>query len=251
VKDIEITARLKDLFTSYRIVYWYDEDAEFSDTARNLDMGDITILRLDETGPFTVKVCIEYDNPDGKYLIYAPFVEPPDKENWLLDSKLYSHTFRADMASVILEELGLKNKGLRKYIASRKKYFSSQERIEKLKKWILPEDNAEDIDLKMIGVITKATLPSVFPILIAMLEPCCTEEAYDPHADLKSWEDVQKFGLEDAVWKLVKENFGYDLENPSLSTLLISILITDFANNLSGDLPIGLNNSSSQTLTDP
>ncbi len=94
MKDLEIAARLKDLFSSHRIVFWYDEGAEFADTARNLELEGIDILRLDETGPFAVMVCIEYDNPDGRFLVYVPFAEPPEKENWLLDTKLYSYLFR-------------------------------------------------------------------------------------------------------------------------------------------------------------
>jgi hypothetical protein len=47
----------------------------------------IQILRLDETDPFAVKVMIEYDNPDGKYLIYGPFAEPLEKDDWLLKKR--------------------------------------------------------------------------------------------------------------------------------------------------------------------
>jgi uncharacterized protein (TIGR02687 family) len=240
MKDVEIAARLKDLFSSHRIVFWYDEGAEFSDTACNLEIEDIKVLRLDKTGPFALKVIVENDDPGCKYLIYAPFAEPPDKDNWLLDTKLYSHTFRADMASVILDDLGLKTKGLRHYIEDRKKFFSSQERTERLKKWISPEDNAEEIDLKMLGVITKAYQPSVFAILISMLEDCCRDEHYDPCSDLKTWGDIQKLSLEDSFWRFIRESFGYIQENPGLSDLLIRLLVTDFTNNLSGDIPLGL-----------
>jgi len=240
VKESEITARLNDLFRSHRIVFWYDDGAEFSDTVKNLNLEGIQTLRLDEKGPFAVKVEIEFDNPDGRYLIYGPSAELPEKDDWLLDTRLYSYTFRADMASVILDDLGLTTKGLRRYIVDRKKFFSSQERKERLKKWISPEDTSDTIDLKMLVVISRAHQPTVFAILISMLEECCTEGHYDPCADLKSWGDIQKLGLEDAFWRFIRESFGYTQEHPSISDLLIRLLVTDFANNMSGELPFGL-----------
>jgi hypothetical protein len=41
----------------------------------------------------------------GRYLIYAPTPEPDYDDYWLLDIRLYSHTFRADRASIRKESV--------------------------------------------------------------------------------------------------------------------------------------------------
>lgn len=240
MKDAEIAGALNDLFSSHRIVFWYDDGGEFSDTLMNLSLEDVEILRLDETGPFALKVLIEYQSPDCRYLIYSPSAEPPDKDDWLLDTRLYSHTFRADKASMILDDLGLKNRSVRQHIATRKKFFASQERIDKLKKWISPEDSADDLDMKMLCVTTKAAQPSAFAILLHTLDAHCGNNIYDPSSSPKVWGDVQKLDLEHAFWRIMGDNFGYEKENPSLLDLARHLFITDFANNLDGDLPPGL-----------
>lgn len=87
-------------------------------------------------------------------MIYAPFTEPDKEDDWLLDIKLYSHVFYADRASVVLNELGLKQVSLRSHIAQRLIFCRSQDRLESLKKWIQPEDTDRDLDLKMLAVLT-------------------------------------------------------------------------------------------------
>jgi len=229
MKVEKIEEKLTQLFTTHRIIFWYDADGEFDETFASLSIGDIKVIRLDEYGVFATKIRIEFDDPHGRYLIYAPFSEPEDKDDWLLDTRIYSHTFRADMASIILDDLGLKNKSLRAHIRGRKKFFASKERTEKLKKWISPEDTAEDIDLKMLCVITKAIQPSAFAIPINILDGLSESGCFDPSSESKVWGDIQRLGIEDACWRIMRDSFGYEDTNPGLSALVIHLVVTDFA----------------------
>ena len=52
-----------------------------------------------------MKVRIEQDDPTGRYLLYSPAEEPDYEDDWLLDMRLYGRSFRADRASIILQEL--------------------------------------------------------------------------------------------------------------------------------------------------
>jgi hypothetical protein len=58
----------------------------------------VTTLRLDEIGALEVKIRLEREDPVGKFLLYAPTDEPDYEEDWLLDIRLYSRSFRADRA---------------------------------------------------------------------------------------------------------------------------------------------------------
>jgi hypothetical protein len=55
-----------------------------------------------------------------RHIIYAPYPEPVPEEDWLLDIRLYSYTFHADKASIVLDELGLTSQGMRLYLKGRK-----------------------------------------------------------------------------------------------------------------------------------
>ena len=78
-----------------------------SNFVTELDIEDVTVWRLDEHGQLETKIEVERTHPQSKYLLYAPFVKPDNADNWLLDILLYSEEFRADRASVLLNELGL------------------------------------------------------------------------------------------------------------------------------------------------
>ena len=58
------------------------------------------------SGRLEAKIRLETDEPTGKFLLYAPTEEPDYEDDWLLDIRLYSRSFRADRASILLQELG-------------------------------------------------------------------------------------------------------------------------------------------------
>jgi uncharacterized protein (TIGR02687 family) len=224
----------------HRLVFWYDPDREFEGTLAALDLGEVAIVRLDEIGAMALKIKLEMEEPRGKYLVYAPFAEPDREEDWLLDIKLYSHTFHADRASVVLNELGLKQASLRSHIARRLAFCRSQERLDRLKKWVQPEDTDKDLDLKMLAALARAEQPHPFNLLMRIYEGFCENGACNLSSVPKGWEEIQKLELAEAFWELVERTFGYRQGKPSLSDLLIRLLVTDLAIALRGDLPRSL-----------
>lgn len=106
-----------------RVVFWYDGEREFEETLPALQLDDgISIVRLDEIGALALKIKLELEDPEGRYLVYAPRPEPQPRDDWLLDMRLYGKTFHADKASIILNELGLVQQSLRPYLMRRKKF---------------------------------------------------------------------------------------------------------------------------------
>jgi hypothetical protein len=73
----------------------------------DLNLDGLKVIRLDEIGSLEINILIELQDIAGKYLLYAPLAEPDAKDDWLMDIRLYSRTFHADQASILLNELGL------------------------------------------------------------------------------------------------------------------------------------------------
>ena len=93
----------------------------------------VTTLRLDRGRRARSQDPPRAGGTHGKFLLYAPTEEPDYEDDWLLDIRLYSRSFRADRASILLQELGLVNQHLRTHLADRRKFFDAKERLQKLK----------------------------------------------------------------------------------------------------------------------
>ena len=166
-----IKEKLAELFTQHRLVFWNDPEREFEEMLPSMgfdgpDGNDgINILRPEKIGQLKAKVVIEIERPGDKFLVYSPDAIPRPEDDWLLDVRLYSYQFFADSASMIVEELGLRNHSLRDHIAKRKKFFANKQRMAQLKKIIAPGDRSEDIDRKILAVLVKADNDRFFDIV--------------------------------------------------------------------------------------
>src|SRR5690606_24660569 len=68
-----------------RIVFWNDPQQEFDRVVENLDLDGVNLVRLDQAGGIETKLRIERDEPDSKFLLYAPEEEPEFEDDILLD----------------------------------------------------------------------------------------------------------------------------------------------------------------------
>ena len=224
-----------------RIVFWNDPEREFLNVLPFLLLDGVTTLRLDQEAALGVKIRLERDDPTGKYLLYTPTEEPDYEGDWLLDVRLYSRSFRADRASILLDQLGLVNQGLRQHIADRRKFFDSKERLQKLGPMVAAADVAADLDRKMIAVAVRAAQPEFFNIVRTLLH-AHTEGGDDIDLDSTppAWDQVEKFDLAGPFWDMARASFGYADDDPSLKKLLIRLLVTDYAHHLKGVVPTAL-----------
>lgn len=236
----QVNDALEKLFREERIVFWNDPDREFVGYLTGSlfsPIEGVKVIRLDQTGALEAKLRVERDEPNSKFLIYAPEEEPNYEDDWLLDVRLYSRTFRADKASIILEELGLQTQHLRDHLALRRKFCDNKERLQKLKSLVVPEDTADDLDRKMLAVVVKADQPELYNILRTMLHFYADVEDVDLREPVQAWDQIEKFDLEEPFWRFIKRAFGYTEETPSLENLLIRLLVTDFVQHLHGQAP--------------
>ena len=221
-----------------RIVFWNDPDQEFHNTLPFLKLDHVNVLRLDEVGALEAKIRIEQEDSTGKYLLYSPKEEPDFEQDWLLDIRLYSRSFRADRASILFDELGLTQQHLRQHINERRKFFDNKDRLQRLKALVDANDLASDLDRKMIAVLVKADQPEFFNILRSLFHAFTECEGdLDLETPPPMWEHIEKFDLAAPFWIMVQQAFGYTDDIPTLHKLLIRLLVTDYAHHLKTAVP--------------
>ena len=235
----QITDALHQVFNDdhVRIVFWNDPNGEFVESLPDIALEGVEVLNLDEVGALEAKVRIEQDDPAGRYLLYSPAEEPDYENDWLLDMRLYGRSFRADRASIILQELGLARQHLRQHLAKRRKFFDNKERLHKLTSLVSPEDSELDLDRKMLAVVAKADQPELFNIVRTLFHSMTEGDEFDLEASPPAWVQIEKFELDEPFWVMVKSAFGYGEDSPTLQNLLIRLLVSDYAHHLAKELP--------------
>lgn len=229
-----ITEALSGLFASNPIIFWHDADGEFASAVKRLELGDTELIHLDECPVLKVKLDLERAERGRKFLLYSAKPEPEPAHDWLLDIRLRSKTFRADNASIVLEDLGLLTQSLRPYLKERSKFLKARDRLDRLKRWVVPTDTADSLDLKMVAVLARADQPELSAVLLRLFGALIEDGVAQLDATSKVWQDIVANELEPAFWTLVADGVGYQESTPSLRDLLFRILVTDFSRSLGG-----------------
>ena len=243
-----IHTHLKRLFSSgghdhagNRIVWWQDREGEFAEELDKLDLENchedgLALIRLGEESTLALKVRMLLEEPKARFLIYERGALPDPAHDMLLDIRKWAAPFAADKSTLILRELGLIDElSLKSHIADRARFFASRERMDKLVRFIAPGDGAYQIDLKIMAVLARAPQPQlsqILRILLAELDP------QDLTADSKPLAEFQRFGVEQAFWGFVAQEFRYADEGPCLRNLLLRLFATDFARHVTGKVPV-------------
>jgi uncharacterized protein (TIGR02687 family) len=233
----QVTDALERLFQQHRVIFWNDPDREFVDYFKDCGcpLENVNVLRLDEVAELDVKLQIERKQTQCKFLIYSPQEEPDLDDDWLLDIRLYSHSFRADKAAIVLDELGLQTHSLADHLKKRQKFCDSKDRLQKLKAIASPNDQADDLDRKMLAVTVKADQPELYNILRSLLHLYADADDIELRKSVPAWDQIEKFDLAESFWRFVKSTFGYIEESPSLENLVVRLFITDFLQHLRGN----------------
>ena len=226
----QITDRLNAEFTGdfRKIVFWYDDKAEFVDDIDSLHLKNAQVYKLTETNQFFTKRFLEREDTTNNYLVYAPFPKPDVKENHLEDIILYSKRFYADRASLIMVDLHMPDHCkpiIEKYI----KFFSNKERTQKFYDLEIEKYNEDLILLGMLSVICKSKTCSFEEILRVVL----TDELQDS----KYLSDMETYDLLSAFWMFCDHQFGYSDKSPTLEKLVISLFVTYTGRSIKCDLP--------------
>lgn len=204
------------------IVFWYDEKGEFSMWVDSLLPEGVKLLRLDNNY-FDIRQTLEKTDLTSHYLIYSDKPRPDFRENWLLDIELYSNSFSADRASIILNDFKIENLGLKDVIRVNIAFFDNKERVAALQALNAPLKTERDIQLAMMAVICKCRTMSIEPIIRTLLIEDLNQ------TDNKLYEQLIKYPGEGVFWSCVKDYCGYSSDSPTLKELFQSLLLTTTA----------------------
>jgi len=92
----------------------------------------------------------------------------------------------------------------------------------------------------MLAVVTKADQPELFNIVRTLFHAITEGDELDLEVVPPAWDQIEKFELDEPFWSMVKTQFGYEEESPSLRNLLIRLMLADYANHLDAELPTSL-----------
>ena len=88
LKQIDQGLRRLFFLEEQRLVFWYDPEQSFTDELFNLDLPSVQVLDMDGESALGMKLKLELEDREGKYLLYFPHEEPEPEGDWLLDIKL-------------------------------------------------------------------------------------------------------------------------------------------------------------------
>ena len=217
-----------------RLVFWHDPNGEFVDYVEDGlsgDIADVQVLDVAEAGGLSAKLRLEREDPTGKYLVYSQGEVPQAEEDWLLDIRLYSAQFHADVTSLWLQELGLSRLSLRDHLKARAVFLGNQERRKKLARLIGAKDDEAALDLKMMAVLVGSQVASPFEVLRTLCHGHnlgqAGEDAFDLGEPPEVMASFEKMGLLDRFWELMRSEFAYAVEAPSIAGLLRQLFVSE------------------------
>lgn len=232
----KIVLQLNQEFASSqrKIVFWYDENEEFKEDVEKMTIENAKIFILNKRNYFKAKYEIEYENPTGNYLVYAPFEFPKDDDNPLLDIYLYSKPFYADYYSLLCEDLNLPT-NLRSSLVKYENFFKNKTRLTSFKKWSGSCTTTNQLETALMAVLTKSKLCEFSEIFKQIIS--------DDLENNKYLIELEKYDLIESFWKLSNSYFGYvdRDQKPSLKKLVASIFVTNIYDVSNTSLPTKLN----------
>ena len=217
-----------------RIIFWHDEDGEFEDKLDDIVLNGVTIVRLTGNNTFAVKKLI-HDDRTSNLLIYNPLaIDNPD-DDWLMDVKLYSEEFRADLISMWLDEMEIDSTpSMRKQVKEYRKFFNAQSRRARIMAQTKTPTTPAQLHLAVMAALCgiKTAVPS--DILRFVLSAGLDD-------DFNSiYQDFITYGAKDAFWQMAYQGTGYFEDEPSIHRLAVHILLTASTRSMRVELLKGL-----------
>lgn len=227
----QIIDRLNAEFTgeTRKLVFWYDDKAEFAEDMETVELQNAKIYHLQPDNQFYTKYFLERVDKTTNYLIYAPFPKPDVRDNHLEDTLLYSRRFFADRASLLSVDLGIEEK-YKPVIEKHIKFFANKERTQRFYDLEIENFNEENILVGLLSAVCKARTCSFEEVVRIVL----TDGELVDNAFLQEFE---KYDLLSAFWQLCEQHFGYTDTKPSLERLLVTLFVTYTGRYVQAELP--------------
>lgn len=212
MKD-KIVKALEREFANHRVVFWYDEKQEFAELCKELELEQVEMIEI-ANNEFQIKYRILKQEANQKFLLYLPYPQPEDRDNWLLDLQLAEGVFKSDKVGLQLSEFG-NNNHAQQALTKRPFFLNSEKRRKDLLKLIEPEDRVAEIELKMLAVCTNSS-PEVESILNELIKEYVQKKESKLNLLIKS-------NLEPSLWSLLASRFNYKTDKPSIKDFLAEL----------------------------
>ena len=197
-------------FYKRRIIFWCDEEREFEDKLDEIVLHDAKLIALTGKNYFAVKKLLGVEDTTGNYVVYCSLSYEKPEDDWLLDIRLYSEEYRADLISNWMDEMGIPQiAALRKQVKEYRKFFKAAVRREKVAK-------QKAVMGALAGIVDVTPYAIIKKVLCAGLDTG-TNSMYCDFAD---------YGIDKAFWNMVQKGTGYVADIPNLGHLAAHILLT-------------------------
>ena len=166
----QITDKLNAEFTGdvRKLIFWYDENAEFQDDVDGLELVNAKVYHLRPDNQFQTKIFLERVDTTTNYLVYAPFPKPPLTENHLADTIRYSREFFADRASLLVLDLNMDER-CKPIIQHYIRFFNSKERTRAFYDLEITGYNRSTIEVGLMAVLCRCKVPSFEEVIRCVL----------------------------------------------------------------------------------
>ena len=208
-------------FYKRRIIFWCDEEREFEDKLDEIVLHDAKLIALTGTNYFAVKKLLGVEDTTCNYVVYCPLSYEKPEDDWLLDIRLYSEGYRADLISNWMDGMGLPQTALlRKQVKEYRKFFKASVRREKIAKQKNIPSVPRQLDMAVMGAL--AGIVDVTPYAIIKKVLCA---GLDTETN-RLYCDFTDYGADKAFWDMVQKGTGYVADAPNLGHLAAHILLT-------------------------
>ena len=204
-----------------RIIFWHDEDREFEDKLDEIQLDNAKLVALNGSNTFMVKKLLSNDDLTSNYLVYNPLSFDKPDDDWLIDVKLYSEEFRADLISMWMDEMGLvSNFAMRKEVKHYRKFFNAKDRRAKVAAQSKTPEKPAQLHMAVMAAI--CGIKNAQPNQIMQSIFCAgMDKATNP-----VYQDFVNYEAQEAFWAMVHQGTGYCEEESDIGQLAIHLLLT-------------------------
>ena len=215
----EIENRINSIFDeSYhrQIVFWYDENQEFVDDIESINLHNAKLHILKENNLIQTKYLVEFEDRQSNYLIYAPFAQPNDNDNYLADLVHYAVPFSADKIEMIAQSLNIPsefNHLLKKYSSFR----NAKSRVNAFNNLNIQFSELNIIQAILAVLSNQKTLNFDYVVREVIINHFSEEN--------KIIKNFEKYNILDDFWLLISKKFSYHDDNHSVPKFVRSLIL--------------------------
>ena len=227
----EIENRINTIFDeSYhrQIVFWYDENQEFVEDIESINLHNAKLHILKENNLIQTKYLVEFEDKQSNYLIYAPFTQPNDNDNYLTDLVHYAVPFSADKIEMIAQSLNIPpefNHLLKKYSS----FWNAKSRVDAFNNLNIQFNELNIIQAILAVLSNQKTLNFDYIVREVIINNFSEEN--------KIIKNFEKYNILDDFWLLISKKFSYHDDTPSVPKFVRSLILNYTASLYQGPTP--------------